>query len=172
MPPDPASLQNLNDIVLPAAADWWPLAPGCYLLSGILLIAIACFGYRSIKQWLDNRYRRAALKELSLLTADIQNQLTRDFSLRQIPALLKRTALSAYPRSQVASLSGTDWHVFLNSTLRNPLFTESVTLTLDKISYTCGDLTEIDSQAVTALLHASRQWLKHHQTRVNDSKET
>ena len=99
-----------------------------------------------------------------MLTIDIQNHETRDSSLRLIPVLLKRTALSAYPRSQVASLSGKDWYVFLNSKLRKPLFEETTSLTLDKISYTCGDLGEIDPQAVTTLLFASRQWLKNHQT--------
>lgn len=171
---DSASLQNLNDIVLPEVVDWWPLAPGWYLLFGILLIAVSWFGYRSLKRWHNDHYRRAALKELGVLTADIQNQETRDSSLRQIPILLKRTALSAYPRSQVASLSGKDWHVFLNSKLRTPLFTESTAHTLDRISYTRGDLREIDTQAVTTLLLASRQWLKHHRTTAlaNDSKET
>ena len=171
---DPASLQNLNDIVLPATVDWWPLAPGWYLLFSILLIAVAWFGYRSLKRWLDNRYRRAALEKLSMLTEDIQSQATRDSSLRQIPILLKRTALSAYPRNQVASLSGKDWHVFLNSKLGNPLFTGSISLTLDKVSYTCGKLSEIDTQAVTALLYATGHWLQHHQptTPANNSKET
>ena len=61
---DPASLQNLNDIVLPATVGWWPLATGWYFLFGLLLIALAWFGYRSLHRWMNNRYRRAALREL------------------------------------------------------------------------------------------------------------
>lgn len=171
---DPASLQNLNAIVLPAPVDWWPLANGWYVVFGIMLIAVSWFGYRSVQRWFANRYRRAALQKLQLLAEDIQSEVNRDSSLRQIPILLKRTALSAYPREQVASLSGKDWFGFLNSNIRNPPFTESSFVTLDKISYTCGELGEIDTHSITTLLNASKQWLKHHQTKTSSevSKET
>jgi len=171
---DPASLQNLNDIVLPTPVDWWPLANGWYVVFGIVLIAIGWVGYRLVQDWKSNRYRRAALQELQLLTKGIQSEVDRDSSLRQVPILLKRTALSAYPREQVASLSGKDWFGFLNASVRNPTFTESTFATLDTISYSRGELGEIDKTAITALLNASKQWLKHHQskTRSEVSKET
>ena len=35
---DPGSLQNLNDIVLPAPVPWWPLAPGWWVLIGLIPI--------------------------------------------------------------------------------------------------------------------------------------
>jgi hypothetical protein len=171
---DPASLQNLNAIVLPAPVDWWPLANGWYVVFGVLLIAIGWIGYRSVQGWIANRYRRTALQKLQLLAENIRNEVNRDSSLRQIPILLKRTALSAYPREQVASLSGKDWFDFLNSSIRNPSFTESTFVTLDKISYSCGELGDIDTHSITALLNASKQWLKNHQakTRPQDSGET
>jgi len=172
--PDPASLQNLNDIVLPATVGWWPLAPGWYILFGLLLTALAWFGYRTLHRWMNNRYRRAALLELQLLEERIRDPEARDANLRQIPILLKRTALSSYPRSQVASLSGKDWFHFLNSTVENPSFTEFIANTLSKISYSSGELSDIDSTATAALLNASRQWLKHHQPEAppKDSRET
>jgi len=177
--PDPASLQNLNDIVLPATVGWWPLAPGWYFLFGLLLTALAWFGYRTLYRWMNNRYRRTALLELQLLEERIhatgeRDAEARDANLRQIPILLKRTALSAYPRSQVASLSGKDWFHFLNSTVNNPSFTESTANTLSKISYSSGELSVIDSSATAALLNASRQWLKHHQPQAppKGSRET
>ena len=177
--PDPASLQNLNDIVLPATVGWWPLAPGWYFLIGLLLTVLAWLGYRSLHLWMNNRYRRAALRELQSLEERIhaseeRGAEVRDAKLRQIPILLKRTALSVYPRSQVASLSGKDWFHFLNSTVENPSFTEFIANTLSKISYSSGELSDIDSTATAALLNASRQWLKHHQPEAppKDSRET
>ena len=169
---DPSSLQNLNDIVLPATVGWWPLASGWYVLIGILLIASAWFGYRSLRRWINNGYRRAALRELQLLEGQVQQAEERDASLRQIPILLKRTALSVYPRKQVASLSGEDWFHFLNSTLKNPLFHGAITSSLNTVSYSTGRLDSIDSQATIALLDASRSWLKHHQpiTRPTDGR--
>jgi hypothetical protein len=161
--PDPASLQNLNDIVLPATVGWWPLASVWYVLFGLWLIAFAWFGYQSLRHWMSNRYRRAALCELQSLADRILGTEERDANLRQIPVLLKRTALSVYPRSQVASLSGKDWFHFLNSTLKSPSFTESTVSTLNKITYSCGDLTAVDSHVTAALVRASRHWLKYHQ---------
>ena len=172
--PDPASLQNLNDILLPPPVSWWPLAGGWYVLLGLLLIVAAWFLYRSIQRWHQNRYRRAALHELSAIAKGLQTESKREPYLRQIPALLKRTALSAYPRDEVASLSGDDWHRFLNGTLKTPLFTEAVTGTLDLISYSSGDLDKLDANSVKNLLRVSSAWLKQHQPneRSKDSKET
>ena len=172
--PDPASLQNLNDIVLPAPVAWWPLASGWYFLLGILFVALAWFGYRALQLWIKNRYRRAALTELRRLAEGIQNTENRASSLRQLPVLLKRTALSAYPRHQVASLSGGDWYGFLNSQLKVPAFTGTTTGLLDDISYSTGDLTMVDSQATKALLDTIEHWLKHHHpaTRSEAGKET
>ena len=160
--PDPASLQNLNDIVLPATVSWWPLATGWYILGAFLLILFIWLGYRSLRHWFENRYRRAALQELQSLANGMQNTEDRDSNLRHIPSLLKRTALSIYPREQVASLSGKDWHQFLDSKLSKPLFAGSVASTLDTVSYSRGDLSRVDSQAEADLLNASRHWLKHH----------
>jgi hypothetical protein len=160
--PDPASLQNLNDIVIPASVDWWPLATGWYVVIGVLMIILAWVSYRSLRRWFDNRYRRAALHELQLLAQGIQNDANHDANLRQIPVLLKRTALSAYPRDRVASLSGKDWHDFLNSTLKTPVFSESTTAVLDELSYTSGDLSSVDVQAEEDLLGASKKWLQYH----------
>jgi hypothetical protein len=160
--PDPASLQNLNDIVLPATVGWWPLAPGWYFLIGLLLIALAWLCYRSLQRWNNNRYRRAALTELQLLEQDTQNAEKRDSSLRQLPVLLKRTALSAYPRNQVASLSGDDWYGFLNSQVKKPAFTDPTISLLDHLAYSTGHLGSVDPQATSALFEAIKHWLGHH----------
>ena len=169
---DPASLQNLNDIVLPAVVSWWPLAYGWYFLIGLLVIVISWLAYRSRQRWIAARYRRAALHELQLLEAGIHSNTNRDSCLRQIPILLKRTALSAYPRNEVASLSGTRWYDFLNSTLRNPLFIDTTVARLDSISYSSGELSSVDEQAASALLDISKQWLKHHASPARDGEET
>jgi len=161
--PDPANLQNLNDIVLPATVSWWPPAIGWYFLAALLLVAFAWFIYQSLQRWMNNRYRRAALRELQLLAEDGQSAGSRDSNLRQLPILLKRTALAAYPRKQVASLTGKDWHKFLNSKVSTPVFTESTATTLDNISYSTSDLSAVDLQSATALLKASQYWLQHHQ---------
>lgn len=162
--PDPASLQNLNDIALPPAVPWWPLANGWYFLLALSALALAWISYRSLRRWIANRYRRAALRELQSLANEIQSTERRDSALRQLPVLLKRTALSVYPRSQVASLSGDHWYDFLNSQLGKAAFTGSSRSLLDRISYSTGDLKRVNAQEVSDLLQAVKYWLTHHQS--------
>ena len=159
---DPASLQNLNDIVMPASAGWWPLATGWYVLAVLALFFLCWITYRLVTDWKTNRYRRSALSELEVLSEDIQDPAVRGTSLRKIPILLKRTALAAYPRNEVANLTGEDWFRFLNSTVKKPSFTESTFNTLNQVSYTTGALNDIDSVSANALVNACRQWLKYH----------
>ncbi len=160
---DPTSLQNLNDIVLPEALGWWPLASGWYYLFGILLLVVAWFVYVAIRNWNSNRYRRAALHQLRLLAEDIGDSEKRDAALRQVPVLLKRTALSVYPRSQLASLTGKNWLDFLNSKVSTASFTDSTAGLLDVLSYSVGDLNTVDTKTADELLSACRYWLEHHQ---------
>jgi hypothetical protein len=164
--PDPASLQNLNDIVLPASVGWWPLTMGWYVLIGLSLSLLVWFAYRFLRRWVNDRYRRAALRQLQILVEQIEDAEDRDAILRQIPILLKRCALSAYPRNQVASLTGQDWFEFLNSTTHSPFFTVNTARTLSKISYSSGELSTVDSQASTALFQATRQWLEKHEPSI------
>ena len=172
--PDPGSLQNLNDIVLPSAVGWWPLAIGWYVLIGIFLVVMIWYGYLSLRIWIRNRYRRAALSQLQQLTDAMQDKHKRDSSLRQLPILLKRCALSAYSREQVASLNGDGWYCFLNSQVNDLCFTGSEIGLLDKISYSTTDLNDVDMQAATVLLDAIKHWLKHHKAIIHSkiSKET
>ena len=161
--PDPASLQNLNDIVLPETVAWWPLASGWYYLFGILLVALGWFAYTTIRRWNANRYRRAALVQLQLLAKDIAKPETRDAGLRQLPVLLKRTALSVYPRAQLASLTGKSWLDFLNSKVSKTAFPDAAAGLLDTLSFGVGDLNTIDSKTLDELICGCKHWLKHHQ---------
>ena len=159
---DPASLQNLNDIVMPATVAWWPLATGWYILAVLLLIMLAWFIYSGVQKRKANLYRRSALQELQLLSQGINSPAKRDACLRTLPSLLKRAALTAYPRDKVASLSGQDWFQFLNSKVKVPSFTQEGFGTLELISYSTGSLESIDDETTSALLRSSENWLNKH----------
>ena len=109
MTSDPASLQNLHDIVVPPPVPWWPPAPGWYLVMAIALGLAVVVAARAVIRYRRNAYRRAALAELQVLALDGD-------ALPRIAALLKRTALAAYPREHVASLAGQPWLTWLGDT--------------------------------------------------------
>ena len=96
MSTDPASLQNLHDIVEPMPGSiWWPPEPGWWFLLVIVLAVCLWRFMRRIKNRHADAYRREALSELERLE-----------DITRLPELLKRTALVAYPRKTVASLAG------------------------------------------------------------------
>lgn len=105
MNPDAASLANLRDIVTPPPVPWWPLAPGWWLVLMLLGLFAVMAALRGWRRWRANAYRRAALR--ALREAD---------SVASVAEILKRAALMATSRVQVASLSGSAWVQWLAST--------------------------------------------------------
>jgi hypothetical protein len=108
------ALANLRDIHLPEAVSFWPPAPGWWLAAA-LLIASAL----AVILWRRNRrrsVRRAALRELATIqTGFAENGDVSALALR-LSTLLRRTAISRFPRRDVASLHGAEWSRFLART--------------------------------------------------------
>jgi len=103
---DLASLDRLQDIVTPPPVPWWPPAPGWYVLGALLFILLALGLVVWLQRYRANAYRREALRELDALEAKRQ--------WPELPVLLKRVALTAFPRAEVASLTGDSWIAWLN----------------------------------------------------------
>lgn len=144
-------LSQLRDLHAPPPIDWWPPAPGWWLLLAVVLgIAIgAGLWYRRRRQ--RNAYRRLAGQELdNVMRAE-------GATVAALNALLKRTALQAYGHSAVAHLHGADWVAFLRRqcpALNNRQALEALT---------SGPYEPGANQPATAdLLAACRQWLDQH----------
>jgi len=146
---DPANLSSQRDIIEPGAISLWPLAPGWWVVIGIVLALSGLLVWRALDKYRRNAYRRAAISEL----ATINNDLAR------LPALLKRTALGAFPRTQVASLSGEEWLRFLDSSGSTTNFTDGPGREIVALAYTANALPE-DQQL--ALLACAEQWIRGH----------
>ena len=152
MTDDPASLQNLHDIVNPPPVPLFPPAPGWYWLAVILLLALGWWLWQSLRRYRADAYRRAALASLARLQAEDD--------LAALPALLKRTALAAFPRPRVAGLSGADWWRFLDYTGGADNFSDTAGPLLDRLAYDPGG--GLDAGERERLLGAASHWLRHH----------
>lgn len=102
---DPTSLDQLRDIVVPNAPAFWPPAPALWWLLAIVVMVMVIYFSRRRARQLRNAYRHNALELLDQAS-----------TLYDISVILKRTALAAFPREQVASLYGEDWASFLRKT--------------------------------------------------------
>ena len=108
--------QLLRDIHAAPDPGWWPPAPGWWMLSLLALLIVAWLVRRLVDRWREHRRRLRIREEYE----GIVSQYHANGDLRQLlarsSALLKRVALSSYPRGEVASLSGQAWATFLVET--------------------------------------------------------
>lgn len=153
---DPGSLQYLHDIVVPDPVSWWPPAPGWYGVLLLLLTVTIGMGARAVRRWQRNAYRREAL---ALLDELADREPGADWMVH-LAAILKRTALSAFPREQVAALSGAAWLQFLDQTGRTIAFSQGPGQLLADLTYARQPLLPADA---SALLETVRAWIKQHQ---------
>jgi hypothetical protein len=151
------SLQNLNDIVVPGPVVWWPPAPGWYVLGAIALMALFVLAARQWRRWQGNRYRRQAMFELS----SIREQASIE-ALQQLPVLLKRAALSVWPREEVASLTGPAWYRFLDESAGMEGFCCGAGDILDRLAYAGSDSAVPADPELQQVLDATEFWLKNH----------
>jgi hypothetical protein len=142
-----APLDKLHDFYRPPAPAWTPQTAGWYVLFVITGVLVIWMAVHQVRGWFANRYRRAALRELDVLSPN-------EFS-----GLLKRTALAAWPRERVASLSGTEWLKFLNEAAGDETFHSSPADRIEEIALQSVALSKEDEHA---LKETVATWIRRH----------
>ncbi len=101
----------IADLHLPPAISFWPLAPGWWLLAGLIIL------FFSLLLWAIWRFKlRRVQRNLALNTLDAID-LQSYTAAEQINQVLKRAALAYLPREVIAPLNGQMWKRFLLMTL-------------------------------------------------------
>jgi hypothetical protein len=162
MTADPISLENLFDLVMPSPVPWWPPAPGWFVVSGVVLVLAVWTAWHAWKRWRAAAYRRAALAEWQQLRTQAANPGLREVTLRHLPELVKRTAIAAFPRAEVASLSSMEWLRFLDRTGHTDAFTRGRGQLLAELAYDPRAIVRIDTTAVEELFSVVRRWIGRH----------
>ncbi len=158
---DPTSLDRLQDIVTPPPVPWWPPAPGWWVAGAAALALIGWLAWRAWTRWRAAAYRRAALAELRGIEARAADDAQRAAALGDLPALVKRTALAAFPRAAVASLSGDAWLRFLDRTGRTDAFTAGRGRVLGAMAYD-PRAAQLDAASAADLCAVVRGWIGAH----------
>jgi hypothetical protein len=170
---DPASLQNLNDIIEPAAVSFWPPAPGVWLVVALVLlwavVGVALMGFR----WRRNAYRREGMRALRRIRLEIhtpdQKTDQKMAALRHLSALLKRVALTAFPRETVAALSGDRWIAFLDASMAGGWLASPAGKLLADASYRPSAFAgEIPDRQIEELFNLAGQWIRRHRLSAPD----
>lgn len=96
------SLDLMQDIIIPPAISFWPLASGWYAL-GLIVLSFLFYLFLIFREKRRvNLYRREALQRLK----DLKD-------IKSVLSLLKGVALHRYTREDIASLSQDDWWDFV-----------------------------------------------------------
>jgi hypothetical protein len=143
---------GLKELAFPDAIPFLPQTAGWLVVGLVLLALLAWLAWRARRRWLKNAYRREALASIEAMRAD-------PAGAAQLPFILRRSALAAYERRDVAGLRGTEWTGWLNESAGRELFTADAALTLDRLAYGREELPLAD---VEPLLVASRDWVRLH----------
>lgn len=146
MKPD---LSQLRDIQLPEPVSWWPPAPGWWLVAGLVVVILAVV-YLIDRRRRKARWRRTALAELQRLHGETPEQF-----LRGVSVLLRRVAVTRFPRHDVAALTGERWLAFLDRPLEGTPFQSGAGRVLAAGPYT--DEPEVDAAALHALCE---RWIR------------
>lgn len=147
-------LVQLRDIHLPDPVGWWPPAVGWWLLL-IAVLGLGALVSHLLRRYLRrNRYRKEARQELQRLTENRAVYSTGEM-LEQISRLLRRVAIQASGRTEVASLVGESWLQFLDSRGATDQFTTGVGRVLGEGLYQRKVEVDLDQ-----LLPLVEKWLR------------
>ncbi len=119
----PASnpLQGLHDIHLPASPELWPLAPGWWIVLGLIALLSVVIG---IYWWRKRRWHSYILAQIETVINKPDTDLSQQ--LAGLSSILRRVALKRYPREQVAALHGQQWLDFVQQTSKDKHFDRNI----------------------------------------------
>ncbi|MCU1785836.1 DUF4381 domain-containing protein [Pseudomonas sp. 13B_2.1_Bac1] len=141
------SIEQLQELGLPAPVSYWPQTWGWGVLLGVAVLGVLILAARRWLRWRRDAYRREALARLNALQ-----------DMRELPELLKRVALSmplaAEERQRVPTLSGADWQAFLQRHAGAPVPAD--------LSQRLGALAYGTASADAHLLAQCKAWVEHH----------
>lgn len=162
---DPATetaLGTLKDIATPAPVSWLPQTWGWVLLALVVLAGLSIWIGIAIRRYRANRYRRDALRELSLIEQNMRDPATCMLALQELAALLKRVMLAAWPRTEVAALTGAAWVDFLRRH-DGASAEDALATVLDGLEYhRRSDVTILPSSFAAELTSSARRWIANH----------
>lgn len=156
---DPASLDRLHDIVTPPPVSIWPPANGWYIAMSMTLVMIAIVVLYSVVQYRAGAYKRAALGELESLTYRLDAGENPAALLNEAAGILKRTAIKAFSRTEVAGLSGERWVEWLNKKGKGTPFDGRKALLLSDLIYGRSADSLVTPDDFRDVVRAMRFWI-------------
>lgn len=151
-------LASMHEISAPADINWMPQTLGWQLLLFLVCCYLLYRLYLRVDKYMSNAYRRAAIIELSACANSAQDY-------ERISKILRRTALYAFDRKQVAPLIGADWEVWLDKQCKGTDFSGEFKGLLSQLAYaphSANNQSTITQDKLSSFKSHVILWVKHH----------
>jgi hypothetical protein len=139
----------LRDIHLPTGVEWFPPAPGWWVVAAIFLGLTALLVFWHWRRYRRNRFIREAQALLAALLASAGDRSTLQ-QVDEIAALLRRVAISRYGRHEVAGYTGDAWLQFLDNSGKTRGFTQGPGRILGPIRFRPDPAVDVNALATLA----------------------
>ncbi len=151
-------LNRLEPVHVPEPVSYALSGPGWSVLAAIVALTVLCALVWAWQRWRHNEYRREAARALDVVRSSPALPAER---LAAAASILRRTALTAFPRGEIAALTGAAWIAFLNRTAAGH-FDDRAEPLLRSCLY--GRDVQPDPADVEAFIGAARAWIRTHRT--------
>ena len=149
----PELLDLMHELVIPEPVSRVPEGPGWWIVLAWLLASLVIVAHGLVRHRRRNRYRREAVALLDSIAATADQDPVA--AAGQVATVLRRAALAAYPRAEVASLIGDAWAAFLCRSASNDPVVEQASARLADAAYR----KDADGRL---LIEPARRWIEVH----------
>ncbi len=182
--PSQDPLAQLRDIHMPEPVSWWPPAPGWWLLVLLILVLLAASIFYWRRYNASKAYRREAIYEIKALHLKWQRDNNDRHFIEHTQLILRRAALSAYPREEIAALNGKDWVDWLNKAMAKNISVSDINTTdtgprdIDPNDRATRDFDPLGTDLyvsepaktdIPKLYKTAQTWLKKHRRKIGQS---
>ena len=150
MPVDMSLLDQLRDVIPPPDPGFWPPAAGWWALA--ILMVGSLLGLRYLLNLLRIRYARQYITRGISQVATLQP----DQAVIRLSILMRKVAMTRFPGSSVAGLTGEEWLEFLDFSGETDQFTQGPGRSLISAPYDRHHVCDVDS-----LVQVCMKWVKH-----------
>ncbi len=147
---------KLRDIHLPDSPSIWPLAPGWWILLAILIILGIWLGLKLWQRSKQKKHLQQILNQYQLLENRLLERPDSE-AMAAINVFLRQLAIENYPRTEIASLTGTKWLEFLDQAGETKQFTQGAGRLLIDAPYRSGRVLRLNLSEFTPLI---KNWIK------------
>jgi hypothetical protein len=119
-------LEKLRDIHLPLDPNWWPPAPGWWIILCLFMVIVVFLVRACVSAHRRRQAGLIAIKSLNEIEQGYKHNRNTQDTIRQLSVLLRRHALAVDHQKPVAGLGGDAWLQYLDQKSNGKKFSQGV----------------------------------------------